>query len=109
MASLGVIKLNYFYLFLSLLGGGLLGLFFFGGLWWTVQKITGSGGPYLLFVASFIVRTTLVLGGFYLLLTVGWQYLLVAMAGFLVARTILANKLKPHTTTAGKEGTSNDH
>ncbi|MDZ4132815.1 MAG: ATP synthase subunit I [Dethiobacteria bacterium] len=96
-------------MFLSFLGGGLLGLFFFGGLWWTVQKITGSGGPYLLFVASFLVRTTVVLGGFYLLLTVGWQYLLAAMAGFLLARTVLANKLKPLITPPKREGTSNDH
>jgi F1F0 ATPase subunit 2 len=50
------------------------------------------------------VRTTVVLGGFYLLLTVGWQYLLAAMAGFLLARTVLANKLKPQTTPTEKGG-----
>lgn len=101
---MGVIELNLPYLFLSFLGGGLLGLFFFGGLWWTVQKIAGSGGSYLLFVASFLVRTTVALGGFFLLLTLGWQYLLAAMVGFIIARTILANKLKPHITPTGKGG-----
>jgi F1F0 ATPase subunit 2 len=55
------------------------------------------------------VRTVVVLGGFYLLLIIGWQYLLAAMAGFLVARTVLANKLKPQATTAGKGDTINDH
>jgi F1F0 ATPase subunit 2 len=55
-------------------------------------------------VVSFLVRTTVVLGGFYLLLTIGWQYLLAAMAGFLLARTVLANKLKPHIAPTGKGG-----
>jgi len=85
----------WFYLLLSLLAGMLLGTFFFGGLWWTVQKITGAGRPYFLFVVSFIVRTVVVLAGFYLLLIAGWQHLIAALAGFLVARVILTCKLKP--------------
>ncbi len=86
----------WFYLILSILAGILLGIFFFGGLWWTVKKITaGNSKPYFLFLVSFIIRTVVVLAGFYLLLTAGWQYLLSALAGFLIARTILASKLKP--------------
>ncbi len=85
----------WLFLVLSLLAGILLGAIFFGGLWWTVQKITVDSRPYFLFVVSFIVRTVVVLAGFYFLLIAGWQYLLAAIAGFLVARTILAYKLKP--------------
>lgn len=81
-------------LFLSFLAGIVLGVFFFGGLWWTVLKISGSGRPYLISMVSFIVRTAVVLGGFYLLLTSGWQFLLTSLAGFLITRTILAYKLK---------------
>lgn len=87
--------LFWIYLILSLLAGGLLGVFFFGGLWWTVQKITGSGRPYMISVISFIVRTAIVLAGFYFLIKVGWQFMIAALFGFIIARTILAYKLKP--------------
>ncbi len=83
------------YLVLALLAGILFGIFYFGGLWWTVQKITGSEKAYLISVASFVVRTAVVLAGFYLLLMSGSPYLFAALAGFLVARTIITYKLKP--------------
>jgi len=83
------------YLILSLLFGGLMGLLFFGGLWWTVQRLVESNRPYLLSVASFMVRTAVVMAAFYLLLAAGWPHLLAALIGFWVARTILARKLTP--------------
>lgn len=83
------------YLVLALLAGILFGIFYFGGLWWTVQKITGSEKAYLISVASFVVRTAVVLVGFYLLLMSGSLYLFAALAGFLIARTIITYKLKP--------------
>ncbi len=79
----------------SFLGGVLLGVFFFGGLWWTVQKVARSDSPYLFTVISFIIRAAVVLAGFYLLLAAGWPNLLAAMAGFIIARTVLAYRLKP--------------
>jgi len=82
------------YLGLSLAVGMLLGTLFFGGLWWTVQKITGSESPYLISIASFFVRVAVVLAGFYFLLQADWSYLLAALAGFIIARIILTNKLK---------------
>ena len=36
---------DFLALALALLAGGLLGVFFFGGLWWTVQKGVTSEGP----------------------------------------------------------------
>lgn len=89
----------WFYIVLALLAGLLLGTFFFGGLWWTVQKITDRGGSAYLFLISFIVRTGIVLGGLYLIMTAGWQFLISAMVGFLVARTILAYRFKPGAET----------
>jgi F1F0 ATPase subunit 2 len=90
----GIIDMNWLYHAFSFLAGALLGVFFFGGLWWTVQKITGSGRPYLLSVISFLVRTAVVLAGFYLILTTGWPHLLAALLGFLAARTVLAYKIR---------------
>lgn len=83
------------YLFLALLAGILLGAFFFGGLWWTVQKMIGSGNPYLLSTASFIIRAAVALGAFYLLAQEDWPYLVAALIGFLISRTYLAYRLKP--------------
>jgi len=82
------------YLVLSFAAGMLLGAIFFGGLWWTVQKITGSDSPYLVSIASFFVRAAVVLAGFYFLLQADWSYLLAALAGFIIARIILTSKLK---------------
>ncbi len=85
------------HLFLSLLTGILLGAFFFGGLWWTVQKMTGSGNPYLITTASFVIRVAVVMAVFYLLVRTDWTYLLAALIGFLTARTYLAYRLKQIT------------
>ena len=85
----------WYFLLPSLLVGCLLGAFFFGGLWLTVQKIQGSGRPYLISVISFIIRTAVVLACFYLLLQAGWPYLLAALVGFIITRTVLAYKLGP--------------
>ena len=83
----------WLYLSLSFLAGGLIGAFFFGGLWWTVQRITGSGRPYLISVASFFLRTAVVLAAFYFLIQAGWQFLLAALFGFIITRTVLTYKM----------------
>lgn len=84
----------WLYLSLSVLAGVLLGMIFFGGLWWTVQKIAAGNNPYLLSLASFVLRTALVMVVFYLLLQADWRYLPAALAGFIIARTVLAYKYK---------------
>ena len=44
---------------LAFLAGALLGVFFFGGLWWTVQKGVASETPALWFLGSLLLRTSL--------------------------------------------------
>ncbi len=80
---------------LSLVAGIALGSFFFGGLWWTVQKMQGSKNPYLISVISFVLRTAVAMLTFYLLLNLGTGYLLAALVGFIGARTYLAYRLQP--------------
>ena len=84
----------WFYYILAFLAGCLLGAFFIGGLWWTVQKVPGSSNPYLFTVLSFFARTSIILAGFYLIIQVGWLYLLITFAGFITARTVLTYRLK---------------
>lgn len=67
------------------LTGILLGLLFFGGLWWTVWKGSSSKRPALWFLGSFILRMGIALAGFYLF-SDHWNRLLFCLGGFVVAR-----------------------
>jgi len=73
----------------ALAAGGLLGAFFFGGLWWTVRN--GISSPYaaLWFMLSMLLRTSIVLCGFYFILGENWQRLLASLLGFVIARLMV--------------------
>lgn len=86
--------------------GVLLGVFFFGGLWFTVRKAVGANTPELWFLLSFIVRMSAVLASFYAISSSGtWQHLSIALLGFVLARMALicftssptVNSAKAHT------------
>ncbi|HUW00327.1 MAG TPA: ATP synthase subunit I [Gallionella sp.] len=74
---------------LVLLAGLLLGALFFGGLWWTVQKGLSARQPALWFGVSMLLRTGIVLAGFYLVSGADWKRLLLCLLGFIVARFIV--------------------
>ena len=78
---------------LALFAGALLGVFFFGGLWWTVQKGVTSETPALWFLGSLLLRTGLVLAGFYLAAQGHWSRLVACLLGFLIARFIVVRRL----------------
>jgi F1F0 ATPase subunit 2 len=80
-------------LVLALFAGVLLGVFFFGGLWWTVQKGVTSETPALWFLGSLVLRTILVLAGFYLAAQGHWSRLAASLFGFLFARLIVVKRL----------------
>ncbi|MGR9114952.1 MAG: N-ATPase subunit AtpR [Gammaproteobacteria bacterium] len=69
--------------------GALLGGFFFGGLWWTVQKGIKSRRPALWFFSSMLLRTAITLAGFYGVAADQWQRFLACLAGFIVVRFIV--------------------
>ena len=76
-------------LVLAWAAGGLLGAIFFGGLWWTVRKGISSKRPALWFFGSMLLRTGLVLVGFYLVANGDWQRLLPCLVGFVMAQLIV--------------------
>ena len=78
---------------LAFLAGALLGVFFFGGLWWTVQKGMTSERPALWFLGSLLLRTGLILAGFYLVSQDHWSRLVMCLLGFLIARFIVVKRL----------------
>ena len=71
---------------LAWLAGGGLGAIFFGGLWWTVRQGVSSPHPVLWFLGSGLLRTSLVLTGFYFVSGGQWKRLLACLLGFIVAR-----------------------
>jgi len=73
----------------ALAAGMLLGTFFFGGLWWTVNKGVSSRRPALWFFGSMLLRTCIVVLGFYFILGDDWKRLLAGLLGFIVARFIV--------------------
>lgn len=74
---------------LVLLAGMLLGVLFFGSLWWTVQKGLASSWPALWFMGSLLLRIGITLPGFYVVADSDWQRLLVCLSGFVAARIIV--------------------
>jgi F1F0 ATPase subunit 2 len=77
-------------LVLSLLEGALLGIFFFGGLWWTIRTALKSKRPAVLFGGSLLLRTTTALFGFYLVSHGDWRRLLGCLSGFMLSRFLVA-------------------
>ncbi len=75
--------------------GLLLGLFYFGGLWLTVQRLPRSEHPGMLTLVSLIIRLGVTLAGFYLVMAGRWERLLVCLAGFLLVRIVLVRRLGP--------------
>lgn len=75
--------------------GAFLGLFFFGGLWWTLKRAVGARRPQLVMAASFLGRSALVIAGFYAAMDGRWERLLAALAGFLAVRAVLVRRLPP--------------
>jgi F1F0 ATPase subunit 2 len=87
--------IDWWMAFLSIGVGLALGLFYFGGLWFTVQKISSSRHPALLTMASFLVRSAAVLLVFFFVMDGHIERLAALMIGFLVSRQILVARLRP--------------
>jgi F1F0 ATPase subunit 2 len=77
---------NILALLVVLLSGFGLGTLFFGGLWWTVRKGLTSSYAALWFFGSTLLRTGLVVAGFYFVSLGDWRKLLICLLGFVIAR-----------------------
>ena len=73
----------------ALAAGLLLGVFFFGGLWWTVIKGLSSAAPALWFLSSLLLRTGVTMAGFYFAGRDHWARWIGCLAGFIVARMVV--------------------
>lgn len=88
--------------------GVLLGAFFFGGLWLTVKKVVAAKRAALWLFGSLMLRTSIVLVGFYFVAHDHWQRLLVSLFGFIIARFIIMRfKLQSVNLTNVKQESGN--
>jgi F1F0 ATPase subunit 2 len=82
------------YLLLAFFVGMGAGLFYFGGLWWTVRRLPTARQPALLTFGSFLVRTGLSLVAFYFASGGHWQRILASLLGFIIVRVFLVRRIR---------------
>lgn len=82
-------------LVLAAFAGLALGLFYFGGLWYTVRRLSAARRPWLLVLGSYVVRLVVTVVGMYLVMAGDWKRLVACLAGFLLARIVLTRHLGP--------------
>ncbi|QBB71158.1 ATP synthase subunit I [Pseudolysobacter antarcticus] len=89
--------------------GVALGAIFFGGLWWTVRRGVLSEHPAVWFLVSVMLRTSLVLGGFYVVADGQWPRLLLCLLGFVMAREGLTWLTRYSMRNLPRTTAENDH
>lgn len=77
-----------------MLAGMALGGFFYLGLWLTVRSLVTARHPVVLTVASFWIRTLVVLASFVYLMQGHWQYALACFTGFVMGRVAISIPLR---------------
>ena len=70
----------------AIAAGLVLGLLFYGGLWWTVRHAADFRRPALTLLASALLRISAVLVGFHEVAGGEWSRVLLCLLGFLLAR-----------------------
>lgn len=80
-------------LLLAGMAGLVLGAIFFGGLWWTVRKGVSFKLPAIWFLGSLLLRTSIILAGFYVVSDGYWDRLLACLFGFIMMRFIVTQRM----------------
>lgn len=73
----------------ALAAGIILGILFFGGLWWTVNRGLTAAFPAVWFGLSTLLRIAVVVCGLYYFARSGLPSLSACLGGFLVARSVV--------------------
>jgi F1F0 ATPase subunit 2 len=75
--------------------GVVLGLVYFGGLWFTVQRLSNTRRPELMAFASFLLRIVLLLFAIYWVIDGRFERLVILLLGFFLTRQVLLFRLRP--------------
>lgn len=79
----------------ALVTGMLVGVFVFGGLWWTVRRGLTSPNPALWFGVSSLLRLGAVFAAFYYMALAGLPSVAMCLLGLLVARFAATRLVHP--------------
>lgn len=94
----------------SALGAGvLLGVLFFGGLWWTVREGLPSKRVAMWFLVSLLLRMGVTLAGFYVVSGGHWDRLLLCLLGFIMARRVIRWLTRPSGKIHSVPGLEGSH
>lgn len=73
----------------SITVGMMLGCAYFGGLWFTIQRLPTAKYPTILVLSSLILRLGVTVFGFFLIMAGHWDRLMFGLLGFLFMRFLL--------------------
>jgi F1F0 ATPase subunit 2 len=77
----------------GLVAGPALGAFYSVALWKTAQRLPVAKSPTRLILGSFVLRTAVVMAGFYFISRFGhWAFLALALMGFILMKFILIRR-----------------
>lgn len=79
-------------------GGVVLGVVFFGGLYWSVNQLPSIKYPGLLMVVSMLVRMAILLTGLYFLMAGEIKNLLAAVAGVMLIKFVMIARVRQKPT-----------
>ena len=85
-------------LVISLAVGVVLGMAYFGGLWWTVARLDRVHKPALFFLFSLTIRLACLLSAYFLILQLGILPLMFSLVGLLLARIVVLRLADRHQT-----------
>jgi len=80
------------FLLLSIAVGFVVGLAFFWTLWLTVQRLPTATNPGLMMFGSYLLRTAVAVGIFYVVMDGKWQRMLALIIGFIIARFVMVRR-----------------
>ncbi len=85
--------------------GAAMGIFYYGGLWLTVQRLSRVENPAFWSNLSLLARVSVMLGSRYFFLELLRGAALVAFVGFLAARSLLMGAVHKAAAVADQRGT----
>ncbi len=74
-------------------GGAIIGLFYFGGLWLTLNRLATGKRWWFWLGASFLIRSTITLSAFWLLSGGDWRRIVALLTGFTVVRFLSVKQI----------------
>jgi F1F0 ATPase subunit 2 len=96
-------------LLLAWIAGGVLGAFFFGGLWWTVRQVVWAERPALWVFGSLMLRMSVALAGIYFVSGHHLDRLLACFFGFVMARLLVTQITMPPGETERRSTSETSH